>query len=197
MRDAAVAAAGAVLGSLLTLLLAPARPSSDGAPSETAAALVEVRDATTLLRRALEAQTSVRLERPEATPPVASGPSPGDRTPSPSDPARGTTDGAVVGRSEERASSPIAERAPLRELLRFEDESGLRENAVDARKDGGVRARWIFASEREVVAAFGVPDEILVNENSETWTYLLPTASEDEVNRISLLFNRGRLVQVW
>jgi hypothetical protein len=92
---------------------------------------------------------------------------------------------------------PIPRREGLRELLGFAQETGVRDDAVEARRRGGVRERWLFATEREVVAAFGVPDELVLNDNSEVWTYLLPTTNDEESDRIVLVFSRGRLLQAW
>jgi hypothetical protein len=197
MRNVAIAAAvGAAFGALAALAFSPRSVARAGESPEVVLALNELRDATALLRRAVEAGPALRAARAEPPPPPSGAPPPRPDLP-PGDDARPPPPPPRPEADRPASASETSGRVALRELLGFAEETGNKPAAVEARRRVGVRERWLFAGERQVLEAFGTPDEVIVNENSEHWNYRLPTQSEDEDEDIVLVFSRGRLVQVW
>jgi hypothetical protein len=193
MREAVAAAGGAIVGTLATLLLARGPEPAPAPAPETSALLAEVRDAVSLLRRAVEAREGMALARTEPAPAAARAPAPADAPPLPEAAAE---ERRPARRSGVPPTIPVEDRGPLRELLRFAQEEGTRPDQVEARMRGGTRARWFLASEGEVLAAFGIPD--VVSSDGDQWTYLLPTTSEEESSSVTLVFDRrGRLIHAW
>lgn len=63
-----------------------------------------------------------------------------------------------------------------------------------------VRQRWLFLGEHQALRRFGTPHEVFGSGVEERWTYHRMRTNEegDEVkDTITLVFNRGRLIQVW
>jgi hypothetical protein len=96
---------------------------------------------------------------------------------------------------EDRLNREFAARRPAAQVERIRDAA-----VWDSNPD--TRARWILTPEAEVLAAFGKPDNIWVQQDgTECWTYGVPSAERDEngnltLDDITLLLNRGRLVRV-
>ena len=65
---------------------------------------------------------------------------------------------------------------------------------ADWKTDEGLRSRWLFASERASLDAFGTPDEVAARGTSEWWTYW-NVEGDAIASEYRLKFNNGRLVE--
>jgi hypothetical protein len=71
------------------------------------------------------------------------------------------------------------------------------ENLVEIEKWSAtpdLRRRWLFTGERDVVRAFGAPDEIHPDAGGEWWIYWKPGTGAEPTWKYSLHMSAGRLV---
>ncbi len=64
---------------------------------------------------------------------------------------------------------------------------------ADWKTDADLRSRWLFASERASLDAFGTPDEVAAHGVSEWWTYW-NVEGDAIASEFRLQFNNGRLI---
>ena len=64
---------------------------------------------------------------------------------------------------------------------------------ADWKTDADLRSRWLFASERVSLDAFGTPDEVAARGTSEWWTYW-NVEGDAIASEYRLQFNNGRLI---
>jgi hypothetical protein len=195
MRNAVIAGiAGAIGGALVSWLIA-SRVAEPRDSAELSTVLREVRESLVLLRTALDAAAPARATlsttdpRPAPPPPRDAGPlrapeaSPDPRSTPPSSPTR----------TAARAALPGPDRAAVAEMRTWETEV---KAADDATRERGVRRRWLFAGQSEVMAAFGSPDDVSGSADEERWHYH-QYEGEDRSADVVLVFLTGRLVHVW
>ncbi len=65
---------------------------------------------------------------------------------------------------------------------------------ADWKADADLRSRWLFASERASLDAFGTPDEVAARGTSEWWTYW-NVEGDAIASEYRLQLNNGRLVE--
>lgn len=201
-----------LLGSCLTLLLAPRirpawAPPADPAVAELRAALEASRTEIAVLRARMEEWKAAGGGAGVGVPPVpaaggAEGP-PGEVPPQETVAAPAVPEAAPPAEAVEQVEEESEDRVLARESA-LRRSAAVLERLQEVRawdRSNEVRQRWILASEEAVLAGFGKPDEIWVQDRGvETWIYRVPTGTVDEEGRaewddMTLDLNRGRLIR--
>jgi hypothetical protein len=197
MRNASIAAVlGAVCGALFFWLLTPraVEPRDSG---DLSTAVAELRESIALLRASLDARPPA-----SATP---SGPQPRSDPGSPpreretvapdASPTPSATQPSTPTRAPGRAPLPAPNRNEVSALLRAWVEEEHPGEEFELARSKGVRRQWLFATQDEILAAFGTPDDITGGADEERWTYWQFEA-RNRVSDVVFVFWDGRLRRV-
>jgi hypothetical protein len=196
--------AGALCGALASWLVAPRAPDTQ-IPVELSVAVGELREAVSLLRASLEGRPPERAalagtrpaQAPTSTGGVAGQPAAEigpPRVPVPL-PA---PDAAPLRGHPARTLLPAPDRERVRALAAWKAIRGL-DDTREEETGPNVRRQWLFATEAEVLEAFGAPDEVSGGADNEVWHYYVPGKDEDGdavQHTVTLTLWNGRLRRV-
>jgi hypothetical protein len=180
---------GVAAGALLVDRRGDPEPAGAGAASDLAPVLVDLaRVLRSLEARAATAPALAPGTTAETPRPVVEAPPSAPRLPSASPPESPPTTPRTAGRAE----TPPADRETVKALLSWPREE-------DGELDTTVRRRWLFATEAEVLEAFGTPDQINGGADEERWVYHVDVAEDGGTRKtiVDLRFWNGRLRKVY
>jgi hypothetical protein len=198
MRNATVAGIAGAIGGALVAWLVASRVAEPRDSVELSAVLRELRESIVHLRASLDAGSPARATLattdPRAGPPLPpreAGPSMAPEAP----PDPRSTPPASPTRAAGRTALPAPDRGAVAEMSAWPaEETSIGES--DPAREKGVRRRWLFATQDEVLAAFGAPDEVTGTADEERWHYRQFKGEERAVD-VVLVFWNGRLRRVW
>lgn len=167
-----VAAASAAIGAAAALIFSPNAPP----PARTAAPL-DVRALQVAMERALE---SVGFGS-QARATQAAGTDRAPRDGAPPAPAESNASGRYVER--EGREIPVEELPPA--------DRPMIDSVRSFSEDETLRRKWLFRSERDVIAWLGTPDAVVYEDGGERWHY-----QRSDGKLLIAFFARGRLLQI-